>query len=208
MLQMKARLFYFIPLESCEWCDHFCNISSLFHANDLKWIVWTQLNLIFEQSSVDFMLISYCIIKWIANFIGSTPIHGRVGGVKKKKTWRTTGRQESWIRFWPIRLLDSIHSAIWADWYTRRYKYMKIFQDCAKLKSAFALTWFWPIPCPPTHYLRGIVLWRLYRKTMSLYRMCAREMASFGFFQFLSHSIRDDLISNKWAPQLSKSTLY
>jgi hypothetical protein len=119
---------------------------------------------------------------------------GWVGGFGGE-TWRTTGRQESWIRiladsdFWPI------HLAIWADWYTRRYKYMKIFQDCAKLKLS-------------THCLRGIVLWRpLPEDCVSIPDVC-KGNGVIWFFQFLSHSIRDDLISNKWAPQLSKSTLY
>ena len=140
----------------------------------LEWfemIVWTQSNLIFEQSSVDFMLISYCIIKWIANFIGSTPIHGRVGGWRKKKHG---GRRDDRVMdsifgfdFWPIHLAIQFELID-----TRRYKY---------IWKYFKIVRNWN--CPPTVW-EALCYDVLYRKTVSLYRMCAREMASFGFFNF------------------------
>jgi hypothetical protein len=84
------------------------------------------------------------------------------------------------FRFWPIQLADLFSNL---SWLIQDDTNLKLFQDCAKLKSA--LLWLdSPITWESTHYLRGIVLWRLYRKTMSLYRMCAREMASFYFSIF------------------------
>ena len=47
----------FIASESCEWCDHFCNVSWWFHLNDLKWLVQLESNLIFAQSSDYFIFI-------------------------------------------------------------------------------------------------------------------------------------------------------
>ena len=131
---------------------------------------------IFSSFHVDIVLHQWmnCKFHWV------NPNSWEGWGRWRKKTWRTTGRQESWIQFWPIQLADLFSNL---SWLIQDDTNLKLFQDCAKLKSA--LLWLdSPITWESTHYLRGIVLWRLYRKTMSLYRMCAREMASFYFSIF------------------------
>jgi hypothetical protein len=100
-IQMKARLY--IPSDSCEWCDHFLQHFVIISFEWVEMIVWTQSNLIFEQCSLYFIFLSYCIIKRIANFIESTPINGRFGG-DEEKTWRTTRRQCHGFDFWAIHL--------------------------------------------------------------------------------------------------------
>ena len=89
-------------------------------------------------------------------------------GAMKKKNMADDGTTRVTFRFWPIQLADLFSNL---SWLIQDDTNLKLFQDCAKLKSA--LLWLdSPITWESTNYLRGIVLWRLYRKTMSIPDVC------------------------------------
>ena len=140
LLRMMWPFLHYFVIISFEW---------------FEMIVWTQSDLIFAQSSDDFIFISYCIMKRIANCIGSTPNQWEGWGAMKKKRWRTTGRQSHgfdfclWIRFL-IFWANSFGNFSWLIQDDDTNK--KLFQDCAaKMKTQIA--WLKTSKCHPWFHM-------------------------------------------------------